>query len=266
MTSATPWPAGRAAVLRTAVGVGVATGAYGLSFGAISVASGLSLLQTCLLSLLLFSGGSQFALVSILGGGGSAISAAATAVLLGSRNAFYGVRLSTTLGVRGWRRAAAAQVTIDESTAVSTAQTTPAAARYGFWATGISVFVLWNLGTLIGAVGAGALKNPTVYGLDAAAPAAFVALIAPRMRGAEPWTVALIAAGVALASVPFVPIGVPVLFAAVVAIGFGVARPAAPTDAAGPPDPSGPSDSGGSADPGGSEADPEQDPDRGGTP
>jgi predicted branched-subunit amino acid permease len=218
------WPAERAAVWRAAVGVGVATGAYGLSFGAISTAAGLSTAQTCALSLLLFSGGSQFALVGILGGGGGAISAAATAILLGSRNAFYGLRLSSTLGVTGLRRVAAAQIVIDESTAVSTAQITPRAARLGFWSTGGTVFLLWNLGTLIGAWGAGALSDPTVFGLDAAAPAAFVALLAPRMRTAEPWLIALVAAGVALASVPFVPIGVPVLFAAVVAIMLGVRR------------------------------------------
>lgn len=224
----TSWQVERAAVIRAAIGVGVATGAYGLSFGAISVAAGLSTLQTCVLSLLLFSGGSQFALVGVLGGGGGAISAAATAILLGSRNAFYGLRLTTTLGVRGPRRVAAAQLVIDESTAVSTAQASPRAARVGFWATGIAVFVLWNLATLLGAVGAGVLSDPRVYGFDAAAPAAFVALIAPRMRTREPWVVALLAAAVALTAVPFVPVGVPVLFAAVVAIGFGMCRPAAP--------------------------------------
>jgi predicted branched-subunit amino acid permease len=222
----TTWPAQRAAIIRTATGIGVTTGAYGLSFGAISVAAGLSTLQTCALSLLLFSGGSQFALVGILGGGGGVASAAATAILLGTRNAFYGLQLATTLRVRGLRRVAAAQITIDESTAVSTAQTSPRAARLGFWATGVSIFVLWNLGTALGALGAGALKDPRVFGFDAAAPAAFVALLAPRMRTREPWVIALAAAGVALAVVPFVPVGVPVLFAALVAIALGARKPA----------------------------------------
>ncbi|HEY1487391.1 MAG TPA: AzlC family ABC transporter permease [Micromonosporaceae bacterium] len=223
------WRSERTVVIRAAAGVGVATGAYALSFGAISVAAGLSTLQTCALSLLLFSGGSQFALVGILGGGGGAVSAAATAILLGTRNAFYGLRLASTLHATGLRKVAAAQLTIDESTAVSIAQPSPAAARFGFWATGLSVFVLWNLGTLIGAVGAGALKNPETFGFDAAAPAAFVALLAGRMRGREPWLVALLAAAVALAVVPFVPVGVPVLFAAVVAIALGI-RPTSPAD------------------------------------
>jgi predicted branched-subunit amino acid permease len=208
----------RAAVLRAALGVGLATGAYGVSFGAISVASGLTVAQTCALSLLMFTGGSQFALVGVLGVGGGAVAAAGTAVLLGTRNAFYGLRLASLLGVRGLRRIAAAQLVIDESTAVAVGQATVPAARLGFWATGIAVFVGWNLATLLGAAGAGALRDPRELGLDAAAPAAFLALLAPRMRSAEPWVVALVAAAVALVSAPFVPIGVPVLLAGLVAL------------------------------------------------
>lgn len=222
-----PWfpPRGsseRAAVLRVAAGVGVATGAYGLSFGAISVAAGLSLWQTCVLSLVMFSGGSQFALVGILGAGGGVVAASGTAALLGSRNAFYGLRLAGLLRVRGLTRAAAAEIVIDESTAVATTQPNEPAGRLGFWATGVSVFVLWNIGTLIGAIGAGFIADPTVFGLDAAAPAAFLALLAPRMRQREPWAVALGAAIVALVAAPYLPSGVPVLLAALVAIAAGL--------------------------------------------
>jgi predicted branched-subunit amino acid permease len=212
----------RSAVLRAAIGVGVATGAYGLSFGAIGVASGLTVAQTCVLSLFMFSGGSQFALVGILSQGGGAAAAAGTAALLGSRNAFYGLRLANLLRLRGLRRGGAAQLVIDESTAVAIAQPTDPAGRLGFWATGLAVFVLWNVGTLVGAVGAGLVADPAVLGLDAAAPAAFLALLAPRMRSREPWVVALIAAGVALASAPYVPAGVPVLLAAAVAVVAGL--------------------------------------------
>jgi predicted branched-subunit amino acid permease len=214
----------RAALLRTAIGVGVATGAYGVSFGAIGVAAGLNVAQTCVLSLFMFSGGSQFALVGILAAGGGVAAAAGTAALLGSRNSFYGLRLANLLGVRGWRRAAAAHLVIDESTAVATTQATEPAGRLGFWATGIAVFVLWNIATLLGAVGAGLIADPKVLGLDAAAPAAFAALLAPRMRGREPWAIALGAAAVALVAAPFVPAGVPVLLAAVVAIVAGLWR------------------------------------------
>jgi len=215
------WAVTRPAVLRDALGVGIATGAYGLSFGAISTASGLSVLQTCFLSLVLFSGGSQFALAGVVGGGGAPMTGAATALLLGVRNGFYGLRLSGLLRLRSWQRPLAAQIVIDESTAMSVVRTSRPAARLAFWSTGISVFVLWNLATVIGAFAADALRDPRVLGLDAAAPAAFLALMSPQLRSREPRIVAAVAAVVALASVPLVPTGVPVLLAAAVAVVFG---------------------------------------------
>ncbi|MDQ6617008.1 MAG: AzlC family ABC transporter permease [Actinomycetota bacterium] len=212
----------RRATVRNALGIGVATGAYGLSFGALSTAAGLSLLQTSALSLLMFTGASQFAMVTLVGGGGSALAGAATAVLLGTRNAFYGLRLSRVIGGRGRGTALAAQFVIDETTAMALAAGSDDAARLAFWATGLSVFGLWNLGTVIGALGAQAIPDPKTLGLDAAGPAAFVALLAPRMKGRHTWAVALAAALVALASVPLVPPGVPVLLAAVMTVGAGL--------------------------------------------
>jgi predicted branched-subunit amino acid permease len=206
----------RSSIIRDTVGIGIATGAYGLSFGAISVASGLSILQTCALSVFLFSGGSQFALVGVLGAGGSGVAAARHAVLLGSRNALYGLRLAPLLKVHGARQAVAAQLVIDEGTAMAVGRDDDEQARLGFWATGGSVFVLWNLGTVLGAVGAQALSDPRVLGLDIAVPAAFLALLAPRMRARQPWVIAVTAALIALVAVPFVPAGVPVLLAAAV--------------------------------------------------
>ena len=146
---------------------------------------GLSVVQTCALSVLMFSGGSQFALIGVLGGGGSAVSGSASAMLLGARNALYGARLAPVLGLRGVRRAVGAQLVVDESTAVALRYEPEGvpAARLGFWATGLAIFVLWNLSTLIGAVLGNAIGDPRDYGLDAAAPAAFLALLAPRLRG-----------------------------------------------------------------------------------
>jgi 4-azaleucine resistance transporter AzlC len=214
------WRTLRAAIVRTGLGVGVASGAYALSVGALGVAAGMSVPMTCAMSVLIFTGGSQFALVGVLGGGGSALSGAASAVLLGARNALYGVRMAPLLQVRGVRRLVAAQLTIDESTAVGLANEDrgEAAARLGFWVTGLSIFLLWNLGTLVGALAGSAVGDPRALGLDAAAPAAFIALLAPRMHGRTAWTAALVAAAVALLAVPVVPAGVPVLVAALVPV------------------------------------------------
>jgi predicted branched-subunit amino acid permease len=223
------WRPLRASVLRNAAGIGIATGAYALSFGAVATEAGLSVLQTCALSLVMFTGASQYALVGVLGSGGAALTAAVTAVLLGTRNALYGLRLASLLGVRGPRKLVAAQLVIDESTAMSLGRDSDRANRLGFWATGISVYALWNLGTLIGALGAHALSNPRAAGLDAAAPAAFLALLAPRVRARSSVMVALLAASIAMVSVPLLPVGGPVLVAALVAIIYGaVSRPAAP--------------------------------------
>jgi predicted branched-subunit amino acid permease len=208
-------------VVRDSWGVGIATGAYGISFGALGAAGGFSLPETCALSLLMFTGGSQFALVSSVSNGGSGLAGAATAILLGSRNALYGLSLSSLLRVRGAKKLATAQLVIDESTAMAVGQETEPEARLGFYTTGIAVFVLWNLATLIGALGARALGDPATYGLDAAASAAFVALLAPRVRTRAAWVVAVGAFAVALALTPFVPVGVPVLCAALVAVAVG---------------------------------------------
>jgi len=215
------WDSTRARVTRDSWGVGIATGAYGLSFGALAAAGGFSLPETCALSLLMFTGGSQFALVSTVSGGGSSLAGAATAILLGTRNALYGISLSSLLRVRGAKRIGTAQLIIDESTAMAVGQDTERAARLGFYTTGIAVFLLWNLATLVGALGARAIGNPADYGLDAAASAAFVALLAPRMKSRATWIVAIGAMAVALVLTPFVPVGIPVLCAALVAVAVG---------------------------------------------
>jgi len=216
----------RSAVWRQSLSVGIATGAYGVSFGALSVAAGLTVAQTCTLSLLMFTGGSQFAFVGVAGAGGGVVAAAATATLVGARNGFYALQMAPALGARGWRRPLAAQLTIDESTAVGSAQTAlrPGRSdlvRLGFWVTGAAVFALWNTSTAVGAVVGDALGDPRRYGLDAAAAGAFLALLWPRLTAVVPRGVALGAILVALALVPVAPAGVPVLAAAVVGLGAG---------------------------------------------
>jgi len=204
-------------VLRDALGIGVAVGAYGISFGAAAVTAGLSTLQACVLSLLLFTGASQFALVGVLGAGGTAVAAVAGALLLGTRNTLYAVRLSSLVPARGARRAVAAQLTIDETTGMATAAP-DGLAPTAFWATGVSVYVLWNLATLGGAVGAARLGDPGALGLDAAVPAAFLALLAPQLRTAAARRLAAAGALVAAVAVPLSPPGVPVLLAALVVL------------------------------------------------
>jgi predicted branched-subunit amino acid permease len=209
--------------VRAGLGVALATSAYGISFGALAVASGLDVWQTCVLSLFMFTGGSQFAFAGVVGAGGiaAAPSAIASASLLGVRNAAYGVRMSPVIGAGFWRRAAAAQFTIDESTAVSLAQTSRRARLVGFWVTGIGIYIGWNLSTAAGALLGNVLGDPRAYGLDAAAAAAFLALLWPRLRRRQPIAVGIAAAVVATVLTPVLVPGVPVIVAALVAIVVG---------------------------------------------
>jgi predicted branched-subunit amino acid permease len=201
--------------------IAVATGLYGVSFGALGVASGLSVWQTIALSLLMFTGGSQFAFIGVVSGGGTGAAAFGAAVLLGVRNAVYGMQMSRMLRPKGWRKLIAAQVTIDESTATAAGQIEPDEQRRGFWAAGLGIFVLWNLFTAIGALLGDALGDPRRYGLDGAAVAAFLGLLWPRLRAREPVALAMVCALVTVSVVPFTPPGVPILIAAFVAAVWG---------------------------------------------
>lgn len=204
-------------VLMDSLGVGLATGAYGVSFGTIAVSSGLSIWQACALSLLVFTGASQFALVGVVAAGGAPMSGAATALMLGTRNTLYGLKLASLLRLTGWRRVFGAQLVIDESTAMSL-KPSPANARTGFFATGASVFVLWNLATFVGALAGQAIGDPTTYGLDAAVPAAFLALVWPRLHSTKTRLTSLVAGALALTLVPGTRPGLPIIAAAGVAV------------------------------------------------
>lgn len=213
----------RRQTVRDALSVAVTVGTYGVAFGAASVAAGFSVLQACLFSLLTFTGASQFAAVGVVAAGGGAASAIATASLLGTRNALYGLQMAPILRVRGIKRVGAAHVTIDESTAVALVQSRRGvhAMRLGFWITGAGTFLFWNLFTLLGALGAKALGNPASWGLDAAVPAAFLGLLWPRLTTTYLRVVALVSMAFALFVTTWLPAGLPIIATVVVAIAFG---------------------------------------------
>ncbi|MEV6525605.1 AzlC family ABC transporter permease [Longispora sp. NPDC051575] len=224
----------RRAAVRAGFSLGLAVGVSGLAFGATAVTSGLSVAQACALSLVAFTGASQFALVGVVATGGSLLVGAVGALLLGGRNTLYGLRLADVLRVTGARRFVAAHGVIDETTAVAVGQPDRGAARAGFWTSFATLYILWNLSTLVGALGVERIGDPAALGLDVVAPAAFLAILWPRLA-ADPvarW-VAVGGAGLALAGTPWLPAGTPVLVAAVAALvvslrgvgGTGVGRP-----------------------------------------
>lgn len=209
------------AVERTSLSVAFTVGLYGAAFGAAGITAGFSILQTCLLSLLLFSGASQFAVVGIMGAGGSAASAIATATLLGFRNAIYGLQLAPILKVTGLKRIIASQITIDESTAVSTLQSNDSDRKRAFYLTGFGIYIFWNLFTFLGALGTSAIGDSSVWGLDAAVPAAFCGLVWPRLKDKRLFLISACAIILALLLTPITPAGIPIITTVLLAIFFG---------------------------------------------
>jgi len=192
----------------------------------LAVAAGLTFWQTVALSSLMFTGGSQFALIGVIGGGGSGAAALGAATLLGIRNAVYAVEVNRMLRPTGWMRGLSAHLTIDESLATAAGQSDPAEQRRGFWTAGLGIFILWNLLTALGAIVGDALGDPRQWGLDGAAVAAFLALLWPRLRGRDPLALAVVCALATALTLPILPAGVPILVAAAVAATWGWRVPA----------------------------------------
>ncbi|MGA0070484.1 MAG: AzlC family ABC transporter permease [Candidatus Nanopelagicaceae bacterium] len=213
----------RRRVLRDSLSVAIPVGSYGAAFGAAAVAGGFSVLQACALSLLLFSGASQFAVVGVMAGGGNPLSAIATGALLGIRNGFYGMRMTSILKLNGIKKFFGAHITIDESTGVALSQESrgESAMRYGFFATGIGVFLFWNLFTLIGALGANSIGDPSSWGLDAAVPAAFLGLVWPRLIDGKTRIAALLSILLSLLLTPVLGSGLPIIATVVIALALG---------------------------------------------
>lgn len=219
----------RPAIVRSAAGIGLYAGLFGLTFGAVATAAGLSPVQAVAMSAVMFTGASQFALVGIIAVGGPPLAALSAALLLGVRNAFYGVPIARLERPRGLRRLLTAHFVIDETTAMAMAQPTTRSGRYAFWATGLTLYTLWNLGTLAGAlIGSGI--NTSALGLDAAAPAIFLALLWPQLSRRHGRTVALGAVIVTLSLLTLAPAGIPIIAAAAVAILAGAIPDRRPTD------------------------------------
>jgi 4-azaleucine resistance transporter AzlC len=217
-----PWrdPALRP-VVTASLTLAAAVGVFAISFGVGAVSAGASVAQTCVMSLLVFTGASQLSAISVIGAGGSTASALGGALVLAARNGVYALTMGRRIEGRLPTRLVAAQFTIDESTAMSMAQDDPVAQRAAFWITGGCIYLFWNIGTLVGAL-LGAAVDPVTFGLDAAFPAAYAAMVWPQLRTRRGRSAGLLGAVICVALVPVLPVGVPILCAAL-AVLVGIA-------------------------------------------
>jgi 4-azaleucine resistance transporter AzlC len=215
-THASPW--------RAAITFAATSGVIAISFGVLARTSGLSLVMTCVMSLVVFAGGAQFLAVATLASGGTPLAAVLGGIVLNARHLPYGLAVAPLLRGPLWKRALSSQIVLDESTALALSQPTPELGRLAFYACGCSLFAAWNLGTLAGALAGGAIADPSALGLDAAFPASLVALLAPLLRRPEMRAAALTGGVVALVATPFTAPGIPILLAAAGAVVARFAR------------------------------------------
>jgi branched chain amino acid efflux pump len=191
----------------------LADAVVGVSFGAITVSSGLPVWLPMLLSVAVFAGAAQFMFVGLVASGGNPIAAAVTGLLVNVRHVPFGFAVGDLLG-KGWaRRVAGSHLMVDETVAFALGQRDPERRRAVYWACGISLFVCWNLGVMIGAFGGTVVNDTDAFGMDAAFPAVLLALVLPSLRDAATRRASLVGVVIALATAPFLPAGLPVLLA-----------------------------------------------------
>jgi predicted branched-subunit amino acid permease len=196
--------------------VALAVMPFGVAFGIACTEAGLATWQASAYSAFVFTGSAQFAAVGVIGDGGSAVSAIAAGTLLNLRSLAFGVVMSSALSGPWWKRAAFSQMMIDETTALGSAQDDLRLRRYAYLFSGVVLFTAWNASTLFGAAvlsSAGHVVHD--WGIDAAIPAAFMALLWPRLANPAQRRTALLGAAIALALVPIAPPGVPILAAGI---------------------------------------------------
>jgi predicted branched-subunit amino acid permease len=234
-TPAAPEPA--RAILLEALPVGAAVAAYGVSYGVLAVAAGMSPLAATIASVVVLAGGSQFAFVGVLAAGGAPLAGAAAGLMVNARYLGFGVAIASHLpGGPRWRRLLDGYLVVDESVALALGRGDADRARR-FRLAGWTVVVAWTGASAVGAYGGALIGDPGAYGLDAAFPAGFLALLAPWLRTRQGRVAAAVGAGLALGLAPVAPPGIPIVAAALGAVAAMGVRPR-PADGAQPGIPS----------------------------
>jgi len=196
--------------------------AFGASFGVLARAAGVDALAAVVMSATTFAGSAQFAVVSVLGAGGTAAAAIGAAVLLNARYAPMAIAASGAFHGGPLRRLLEAQLLVDESWALSSRE--DGFDRKVLIGAGGLLYLGWTGGTAVGVLAGDSLTDPATLGLDAAFPALFLALLAPLLRDRAAMGAAAIGAVIAIALTPVTPAGVPVI-AATAACLVGLTRP-----------------------------------------
>ena len=198
--------------VRAVAPLAIAVLGFGISYGVLARAAGMGVLAPIVMSMATFAGSSQFAAASILDVGGTVAAAITAAVLLNARYAPIGVSVAPSLSGSWWSRFLHAQLVVDETWAVAA----EGEGRFNpkvLVGAGVTLYLAWVLGTVVGVTFGDVIGDPDRLGLDAAFPALFLALLVPQLTSRRAVAAAVLGATIALALTPFTPAGVPIIAA-----------------------------------------------------
>ena len=215
--------------VRAVAPLAIAVVGFGVSYGVLARAAGMGVLAPIVMSMTTFAGSAQFAAASILDVGGTVAAAITAAVLLNARYGPIGVCVAPWLTGSAWSRFLHAQLTVDETWAVAA----EGDGRFNpqvLLGAGVTLYAAWVAGTVLGVAFGDVIGDPSTWGLDAAFPALFLALLVPQLRDRRAKEAAILGAGIALVLTPFTPAGVPIIAAAGACLLGLLDRPTARTD------------------------------------
>ena len=198
--------------VRAVMPLAIAVVGFGVSFGVLARAAGMGSVAPVVMSMITFAGSAQFAAASILGTGGTVAAAITAALLLNARYGPIGVSVAPSLTGSWWSRFLHAQLTVDESWAVAAEGDGRFNPRVLLGA-GATLYGAWVAGTALGVAFGDVIGDPSTWGLDAAFPALFLALLVPQLRDRRAVGAAVLGAAIALTLTPFTPAGVPIIAA-----------------------------------------------------
>ena len=198
---------------------------FGITFAILARESGYSAFETQLMSLLVYAGSAQMAMVTLAAGGAGALAIVLTALTLNLRHILYGLSANRQIGVAERpRRSILAFFLTDESYGMTTRAWLAGRGSAAFMlGAGLSLYIEFNLSTLAGILFGSLLPDVERIGLDIIFPLWFLALLLPLLRTRRHLLVAAVAATIALLAGQTLSGGVTILLATVAAALTGVA-------------------------------------------
>lgn len=198
---------------RAVLSMAAAMAVVGASLGAIAVSKGVPLWLVTLMGALVFAGGSEFLVVGLMTSGAAPVTAVLGGLMLNARHFPFGLAVGGLLGRSRPARLVGSHLMVDESVAFALAESDPARRSRSYWTMGLALYCTWAPSVFVGGLLGQRVEDPGVFGLDAALPAALLALLMPSLGDRPALRAVALGVVVALMTTPLLPEGLPVLAA-----------------------------------------------------